>query len=135
MEILALSYKMKAKSDFDKSVLYAFLRPAWAGNHIVEAELLISTIDLSEYDYSLVCNSYAEAHRKAHLSQMSEKDYDYFYEHIAVCDVCGLPFEEEDVTHSYHIHHECYWGLDIHAPGNTDTLDSLGFKEYDENRG
>lgn len=53
---------------------------------------------------------------------------------VAVCDVCGLPFEEE-VDHSYHIHNACYWGLDIHAPGNTDTLDSLGFKEYDENRG
>lgn len=56
-------------------------------------------------------------------------DDDVLY--IAVCDVCGLPFKEEDVNHSYHIHHDCYWGLDIHAPGNTDTLKSLGFKEYD----
>lgn len=49
--------------------------------------------------------------------------------YIAVCDVCGLPFKEE-MNHSYHIHNACYWGLEMHAPGNTDTLETLGFKEY-----
>lgn len=57
--------------------------------------------------------------------------------YIAVCDVCGLPYkegEDENVTHSYHIHNACYWGLDMHAPGNTDTLETLGFKEYNDNK-
>lgn len=54
-------------------------------------------------------------------------DDDVLY--IAVCDVCGLPLEEEEI-HSYHIHPACYWGLEMHAPGNKDTLESLGFKEY-----
>ena len=79
MEILSVAYKTKAKSDFDKSVVYAFIKPAWAGNHIVEAELLISTNDLNEYD-SVVCDSYSKAHRKAFLSEMSEEDYDFLYE-------------------------------------------------------
>lgn len=58
------------------------------------------------------------------------------YELVAVCDVCGLPYQEgedEGVTHSYHIHHDCYWSLEkIHAPGSEETLKSLGFKEYIE---
>lgn len=57
------------------------------------------------------------------------------YELVVVCDVCGLPYEEgddEDVTHSYHIHHNCYWNLEIHAPDSEETLESLGFKEYNE---
>lgn len=49
--------------------------------------------------------------------------------YIAVCDICELPFKE-DVTHSYHIHQACYWGLEIHAPENKETLKTLGFKEY-----
>lgn len=53
------------------------------------------------------------------------------YELIAVCDVCGLPFEEE-LDNSYHIHHDCYWNLEIHAPDSEETLESLGFKEYTE---
>lgn len=81
MEIISIAYKTKAKSDFDKSIVYAFIEPSSAGNSIVEAELLISTNDLNEYD-SLVCDSYSEAHRKAFLSQMSEKDYDFLYESI-----------------------------------------------------
>lgn len=80
MEIISVAYKTKAESDFHKSVVYAFIRPAWAGNHIVEAELLISTSDLSEFKHGLVCGSYAKAHKKAFLSQMSEKDYDFLYE-------------------------------------------------------
>lgn len=80
MEIISLAYKMKAKSYFNKSIVYAFIKPAWAGNHIVEAELLISTSDLSDFKHGLVCDSYEKAHRKAYLSQMSEKDYDFLYE-------------------------------------------------------
>lgn len=54
------------------------------------------------------------------------------YELIAVCDVCGLPLEEE-LNHAYHIHHDCYWSLEkIHAPGSEETLKSLGFKEYND---
>lgn len=67
MEIIALAYKTKAKSDFDNSVLYVFFQPAWGGNHIVEAELLIREDDLADYKTSLLCNSYAEAHMKANI--------------------------------------------------------------------
>lgn len=80
MEIISMAYKTKAKSDSDKSMVYAFIYPSSAGNHVVEAELLISTDDLREYDDSLVCDSYSKAHRKAFLSQMSEEDYDFLYE-------------------------------------------------------
>lgn len=80
MEIIALAYKTKAKSDFDKSVLYAFLNPAWAGNHIVETELSITRDDLLDFSKPLVSDSYAEAHKKAHLTQMSKEDYDFLYE-------------------------------------------------------
>lgn len=79
MEILSIAYKTKAKSDFDKSIVYAFIRPSSAGNNIIEAELHISADDLSYYDDSLVCESYLKAHRKAYLSQMSEEDYYYLY--------------------------------------------------------
>ena len=48
---------------------------------------------------------------------------------IAVCDVCGLPLEEDE-THSYHIHNDCFYGLELHAPDSEETLESLGFKEY-----
>ena len=52
--------------------------------------------------------------------------------YIKVCDVCGLPLEEE-LNHAYHIHHDCYWSLEkIHAPGSEETLKSLGFKEYND---
>ena len=50
---------------------------------------------------------------------------------IAVCDVCGLPLDEED-SQSYHIHHDCYYSLSIHAPESKETLESLGFKKYDK---
>lgn len=78
MEILSVAYKIKAKSDFDKSVVYAFIEPSGAGNHVVEAELLIYTNDLNEYN-SVVCGSYSEAHKKAYLTQMSEEDYNFLY--------------------------------------------------------
>lgn len=81
MEIISVAYKTRAKSDFHKSVVYAFIKPAWAGNHIVEAELLISANDLDEYKYGLY-GSYEKAHRKAYLSQMSEEDYDFLYENF-----------------------------------------------------
>lgn len=48
---------------------------------------------------------------------------------VAVCDVCQLPLKEEEIN-SYHIHNACYWGLEIHAPGNKETLETLGFKKY-----
>lgn len=79
MEIISVAYKTKAESDFDKSLVYAFIEPSWAGNHVVEVELLITTNDLNEYD-SVICNSYSEAHRIAFLTQMSEEDYDFLYE-------------------------------------------------------
>lgn len=79
MEIIALAYKTKAKSDFDKSVLYAFLNPAWAGNHIVETELSITRNDLLDFSDPLVSDSYKEAHKKAHLRHMSEQDYSLLY--------------------------------------------------------
>lgn len=60
MKIISLAYKTKAKSDFDKSILYAFIDPAWAGNHIVEAEISITRNDLLDYSKPLVSDSYAE---------------------------------------------------------------------------
>lgn len=75
MEIIALAYKTKAKSDFDKSILHAFLSPAWAGNHIVEAEISITRNDLQDFSISLVSDTYAEARKKAYLKYMSEEDY------------------------------------------------------------
>ena len=54
MEIIALAYKIKAKSDFDKSVLYAFLNPAWAGNHVVEIELSITRNDLLDLPFAFI---------------------------------------------------------------------------------
>lgn len=79
MEIIALAYKTKAKSDFDKSVLYAFLNPAWAGSHVVETELSITRNDLLDFSSPLVSDSYAEAHKKAYLRHMSEEDYKLLY--------------------------------------------------------
>lgn len=83
MEIIALAYKIRAKSDSDKSVFHAFLNPSWAGNHIVETELLISREDLLDYSRPLVSDSYKEAHKKAHLTQMSEEEYNYQFDWIA----------------------------------------------------
>lgn len=77
MEILAITHKMK--TDFDKSIFHAFIAPSSAGNHILEAELVLYPNDISEYD-SVICDSYAEAHRKAYLTQMSEEDYDLLYD-------------------------------------------------------
>jgi len=74
MEILSLAYKERAKSDNDKSILYAFIWPAWAGNHIVEAELRIERNDLLDFALE-VSDCYEDAHKKAYLSQMSEEDY------------------------------------------------------------
>lgn len=79
MEIIALAYKIKAKSDFDKSILHAFLSPAWGGNHVVETELSITTNELLEFSNELVSDSYKEAHKKAQLTQMSEEDYNFLY--------------------------------------------------------
>lgn len=79
MEIIALAYKIKANSDFDKSILYAFLSPASAGNNVVEVEISIRRIDLLDYNKSLVSDSYNEAHKKAYLTQMSEEDYNLLY--------------------------------------------------------
>jgi len=79
MEIISVAYKTRAESDNNLSTVYAFILPSSAGNHIVETELLISANDLSQYD-SVICDSYSEAHRKAFLTQMSEKDYDFLYE-------------------------------------------------------
>lgn len=79
MEIIALAYKTKAKSDFDKSVLYAFLNPAWAGNYVVETELSITRNDLLDFSNSLVSDSYEEARKKAYLRHMGEEDYKLLY--------------------------------------------------------
>jgi hypothetical protein len=78
MEIIALAYKTKAKSDSDNSILYAFIAPSWAGNHIVEAELSIRRDDLLNYSL-MVSDSYEEARKKAYCSQMSEDDYYLLY--------------------------------------------------------
>lgn len=80
MEILSLAYKKRAKflgnSATNKSILHVFIGPAWAGNHIVEAEIHIQHNDLLDFLYMLeISQSYEEAHKKAHLSQMSEDDY------------------------------------------------------------
>lgn len=80
MEIIALAYKIKAKSVFDKSVLHAFLSPASAGNHVVEAEISMTRDDLLDFSKPLVSDSYAEAHKKAHLTQMSEEEYNFLYD-------------------------------------------------------
>jgi hypothetical protein len=79
MKIISMAYKTKAESDYNLSVFYAFIEPTSAGNHVIEAELLVSADDLGAYG-SLICDSYSEAHRKAFLTQMSEKDYNFLYE-------------------------------------------------------
>ena len=48
---------------------------------------------------------------------------------VAVCDVCGLPLEDDETPH--HIHPECFYGLEeLHAPDSDATLETLGFREY-----
>ena len=79
MQIIALAYKEKAKSDYHKSILHAFLDPAWSGNHVVETELSITRNDLLDFSNPLVSDSYEEAHKKAHLRHMSEEDYNLLY--------------------------------------------------------
>lgn len=53
------------------------------------------------------------------------------YELVVVCDVCGIPLEKEEIN-SNHLHEACFWNLEIHAPDSEETLESLGFKEYDD---
>ena len=62
---------------------------------------------------------------------MFVKNYltDEEFVYIAVCDVCGLPLDEEEIN-SYHIHHDCFYGLELHDPDSEETLETLGFKEY-----
>jgi len=55
-----------------------FINPAWAGNHIVEAELSITDDDLRDFNIVISAN-YNDAHKKAHLVKMSERDYNALY--------------------------------------------------------
>ena len=50
---------------------------------------------------------------------------------IAICDVCGIPLDEEEIL-SYHIHPGCYYNLCLHAPDSEETLETLGFRKYDK---
>lgn len=43
MEIIAICYLKKEGSIFNKSVFTAFIEPAWAGNHIVEITMTMTT--------------------------------------------------------------------------------------------
>ena len=63
---------------------------------------------------------------------MFVKNYvtDEYFVEMVICDVCGLPIEEEDEICSYHIHNDCFYSLELHAPGSKETLKTLGFKEY-----
>lgn len=63
---------------------------------------------------------------------MFVKNYltDEVFVYVAVCDVCGLPLDDEEIT-SYHIHNDCFYGLEeLHAPNSEETLETLGFKKY-----
>jgi uncharacterized protein YbaR (Trm112 family) len=82
MEIIALAYKIRSKSIFDKSLLHVFIAPSCGGNDIVEGLLYVTEDDLGYYDQSLICDSYAVAHKRAYLSQMSESDYEMTFGHI-----------------------------------------------------
>lgn len=55
-----------------------FISPIYIGGSIIVAEL--TEYDNNDLDNSLLYNSYAEAHKAAHLTIMSEFDYSYLYE-------------------------------------------------------
>jgi hypothetical protein len=66
MEIICLFLKAKNKSNLDPSVYIAFIRPAFAGNHVTEATLLLSTMETEAFDIPTF-NTYSEAAKYAHI--------------------------------------------------------------------
>ena len=66
---------MKALTSSGRTTLIAFLAPAWAGNHIVEVEIIITQEDLKDYGLR-IHSTYKEAHKQAHLTIMSKEDYE-----------------------------------------------------------
>ena len=67
MKIIALYKNINGYYD-------AFILPAWAGNHIVEAKIIISDEDLSDYDLPIF-TKYKSAHKYAYTQIMSEEQY------------------------------------------------------------
>ncbi len=66
MQIISLFIKEKAKSDLRDNLYIAFIKPAFAGAHIVEATLLLSTIEIEAF-YVPTFGTYNEANDYAHI--------------------------------------------------------------------
>lgn len=49
MKIICLLLRNKSKSTLDNNTYTAFIEPAYAGHHIVEATLLLSTIEIEAF--------------------------------------------------------------------------------------
>jgi len=65
MKIICLFIKDKAKSDLGNNHYTAFIEPAFAGAHIVEATLFLSTIEIEAFNVPTF-NTYDEADKYAH---------------------------------------------------------------------
>lgn len=74
MTIISL-YKLH-KNTYD-----VFFAPAYGGSHIVRARMIIIDSDVDNYNLS-ISSSYRDAHREAHLTIMSEDDYDISYQYL-----------------------------------------------------
>jgi hypothetical protein len=61
-------------SKFDMNPHHAFLEPAWAGNHVTEAVLLISDIELEYYKIPIL-ETYGEA--KDHAQKETFGHFDF----------------------------------------------------------
>lgn len=76
MTIICLcSLERTSNSVFDQNPYTAFLEPAWAGNHVSEATLLISDIEL-EYYKMPVFTDYRKAANHASQITFGEDEYD-----------------------------------------------------------
>lgn len=64
MKIICLLLRNKSKSDLDNNTYTAFIEPAYAGHHIVEAILLLSTIEIEAFGVPTF-NTYNEANNYA----------------------------------------------------------------------
>ena len=76
MKIICLCSKARTSdSCFDDNPYWAFIEPAWAGNHISEAILLITDIELEYYQIP-VFDNYNEASNFAHQQEFGVDVYD-----------------------------------------------------------
>ena len=66
MEIICLFLKGKSKSDLDLNIYTAFIKPVYAGHHIAEATLLLSTMEIEVFDVPTF-DIYNDANHYAHV--------------------------------------------------------------------